>query len=122
MEKIRIDSIIQGEGAYETFKKIVCEFYEPNTYKFVGLTLNGNPTKDNVEFTAEFWPVNTTVSAKEPAPFISEDTSLTKSKWEYFSNNGVWTPRCSNCGYVSNYTEYNYCPNCGAKMNNEHGG
>lgn len=65
------------------------------------------------------------VNMGEPALFINKDTSLTKdhtgdcpqSKWEYFSNNGVWTPRCSNCGYVSNYTEYNYCPQCGVKMN-----
>lgn len=42
-----------------------------------------------------------------------------KAKWEYFSSNGVRTPKCSNCGYVTLSGEYSYCPHCGAKMSEE---
>lgn len=41
---------------------------------------------------------------------------ILKAKWECFSDNGVWQPRCSNCGYVSHFFDHKYCPNCGAHM------
>lgn len=36
--------------------------------------------------------------------------------WEYFN---PLTQQCSMCGYLSSqvlYSNYNYCPNCGSKM------
>lgn len=41
---------------------------------------------------------------------------ILEAKWEGFSDNGVWTPHCSNCGYASHFFEHKHCPNCGANM------
>lgn len=57
MGKIEFPCVLQGEGAYEKFKKIALQFYDDKTYKFVALKLDGEPREDIVTFTAEFWEV-----------------------------------------------------------------
>ena len=55
--QVKLCCALHGEGAYEKFKGIASEFYNDRTYKFVSLTLDGNPTPASVEFEAEFWSV-----------------------------------------------------------------
>ena len=52
---VKLHSAIHGDGTYETFKRIASEFYTNHTYKFVALTLDGEPRPDIVTFTSEFW-------------------------------------------------------------------
>lgn len=52
-----LHSSLQGGDAYEQFKNIALEFYGNHTYKFVGLKLKDLPTKEKVQFSAEFWEV-----------------------------------------------------------------
>lgn len=56
-DKIKLNCHIDGQNAYDKFKRIASEFYKDSTYKFVGLELDKEPTADSVEFSAEFWNV-----------------------------------------------------------------
>ena len=58
-DKIKLNCHINGQNAYDKFKKIASEFYKDSTYKFVGLELDKKPTADTVEFSVEFWSVDT---------------------------------------------------------------
>lgn len=58
-DKIKLNCYINGQNAYDKFKKIASEFYKDSTYKFVGLELDKKPTADSVEFSVEFWSVDT---------------------------------------------------------------
>lgn len=45
-------------------------------------------------------------------------------KWVRHKPNGaIWTLKCSECGWIDNRitlnAKFNYCPNCGAKMDKE---
>ena len=64
--RVKLYSAIHGDGAYEAFKQIASEFYENHTYKFVTLTLDGEPRPDIVTFTAEFWRVPNGVETPPP--------------------------------------------------------
>ena len=63
---VKLHSAIHGDGAYETFKRLASEFYTNHTYKFVALTLDGEPRPDIVTFTAEFWRVLDGAGAPSP--------------------------------------------------------
>ena len=64
--RVKLHSAIHGGGAYDAFKRIASEFYTNHTYKFVALTLDGEPRPDIVTFTAEFWRVPD--GKKDPPP------------------------------------------------------
>lgn len=58
-DRIKLSCHIDGQNAYDKFKRIALEFYKDSTYKFVGLELDKEPTADSVEFSAEFLSVET---------------------------------------------------------------
>lgn len=39
-----------------------------------------------------------------------------EDKTPIYNGYGNYLYKCSNCGYIQNDREYNYCPECGAKM------
>lgn len=47
------------------------------------------------------------------------DAPVKRGKWIEKSTGGEPFYRCSECGYVEWDTLYNYCPNCGARMDND---
>ena len=58
---------------------------------------------------------HTVFSAVETAPTVSPDEVRGVGEWIAHGDCGV--TECSVCGWnVEEYVEYNYCPNCGAKM------
>lgn len=81
---VKLHSAIHGDGAYEEFKRIASEFYENHTYKFVALTLDGEPRPDIVTFTAEFWRVPD--GAKDPPP----SAPLTLEELREMNGEPVW--------------------------------
>lgn len=53
------------------------------------------------------------------ANFPAADVAPVVHGWWIF-NDDWWEFRCSLCGsHVGNIKKYNYCPNCGAKMDKE---
>lgn len=45
----------EGDGAYGKFKELASAFYEDGTWHFVGLSLDEEPTDNNVKFHVQFW-------------------------------------------------------------------
>lgn len=81
---VKLHSAIHGDGAYEAFKRIASEFYADHTYKFVALTLDGEPRPDIVTFTAEFWRVPD--GEKDPPP----NAPLTLEELREMDGEPVW--------------------------------
>lgn len=82
--QVKLCCALHGEGAYEKFKGIASEFYNDRTYKFVSLTLDGNPTPASVEFEAEFWSV-----PSEAATQLANDP-LTLEELREMDGEPVW--------------------------------
>lgn len=92
--RIKLNSSIHGDGAYEDFKRIASEFYEDHTYKFVALTLDGEPKPDIVTFTAEFGRVKNWPEAPPP------NDPLTLEQLREMDGEPVWVVQP---GYKSSY-------------------
>lgn len=106
-DKIKLNCHIDGQNAYDKFKRIASEFYKDSTYKFVGLELDKEPTADSVEFSAEFWDVG-----------VADVAPVVHGQW---NDNGYGLCICSICGYPPSYIPTHcftssFCPKCGAKM------
>lgn len=85
--RIKLHSAIHGNGAYDAFKRTTSEFYTNHTYKFVALTLDGEPRPDIVTFTAEFWRVPS--EAATPSP----NDPLTLEELREMDGEPVWVER-----------------------------
>ena len=50
-----------------------------------------------------------------------ECTRVKRGRWECRNNGGVFEPGCTACGYFPGirFWSSTYCPNCGAKMDEE---
>ena len=63
------------------------------------------------EYIGKDWTIDDLAAAIETAPTLGV-MPVVHGRWE---DRGSLSCRCSRCGCKSN-SEYNYCPNCGAKM------
>lgn len=102
---VKLHSSIHGDGAYEAFKRIASEFYTDYTYKFVALTLDGEPRPDVVTFTAEFW--RTPDGAEAPPP----NDPLTLEQLREMDGGPVWAELLpptagSKAGWALAYTNH----------------
>nr|DAT88812.1 MAG TPA: zinc-ribbon family protein [Caudoviricetes sp.] len=58
------------------------------------------------------------IEVVEDAPTDLERTA----RWIWIVQDGTFTRfECSGCHTKNHHTRWNYCPNCGAKMENAHG-
>ena len=73
---------------------------------------------DNKIFTVQ--STSDVVDALEALP--SAQPERKKGRWIDKTSGYAFNYECSNCGYTVHYQfidEYNFCPNCGAKMDGE---
>ena len=68
-----------------------------------------------------YYKIHTDGHEIELEPIYEELVPVVHGRWEYARNAyGFFSPRCSACRQFNKYHEkYNYCPNCGAKMDGE---
>ena len=86
---------IDKEAAIEAAKHAWAKGLEPSQY------IEIIPAADVASVKHERWIEYTKVIIPEPY-----------NKWEQ-----AW--KCSKCGFDDGFVAYNYCPNCGAKMEGE---
>lgn len=61
--------------------------------------------------------INDALDIVEDAPTALDRTA----RWRWIVQDGTFTRfECSGCHTKNHHTRWNYCPNCGAKMENAH--
>ena len=90
-----MDEYIEREAAIEAAKHAWAKWLEPSQY------IEVIPAADVAPVRHGRWIEYTKVIIPEPY-----------NKWEQ-----AW--KCSECGFDDGFVAYNYCPNCGARMDGD---
>ena len=99
---------ITKEAAIQAFERGDADVFDD--YGDYGDCYNSGFSRDNIKSTINAIP-----------PF--DVAPVVKGRWVSKNTHGYdWVFVCSNCGYVDGYPfndRHNFCPNCGAKMEQE---
>lgn len=87
--------------------------------KWLHETMSAQTTIVGVAYVRDFWNKVMDAPAADVAPVVH-------GRWEeYIDQDEFWdelvSEKCSVCGTL-HYSAYNYCPNCGAKMDGDSNG